>query len=897
MTLNAGAKLGPYEILSPIGAGGMGEVYKARDTRLNRTVAIKVLPPHFSDNQEMKSRFEREAQTIAGLNHPHICVLHDVGQQDGTDYLVMEYLEGQTLAQRLEKGALPLEEALKIAIEIADALDKAHRQGVVHRDLKPGNVMLTKNGAKLLDFGLARLKQSTTTPAFTVSNVATEKSGLTLQGAIVGTLQYMAPEQLEGKDADARTDIFAFGAVVYEMITGKRAFEGKSQVSLIGAILERDPIPLKTMKREVSATLDHVIQRCLAKEPESRWQTANDLTVELRWVEKTPSLAAEPAVQAEQPTSASTRKVRVWMAAAGIFLAIATALGLILMLADRVPAPETVRFAISMPEGMVLYTNSISISPDGRRIAFSAIDIAAGPPYSLWVRPLDSLIAQPLPGTQGAGLTFWSPDSRSIGFFAQGKLKKIDVAGGPPQTLCDAPTGSGGSWNSEGLIIFAPDSAGPLSRVSAAGGAPTPLTKLTAMQSSHRYPAFLPDGKHFIFSATTAAGAEILLGKLESGDASVLLSASSPALFSPAGYVLFARQGVLVTQQFDTKKFRVVGEAIPVTERLLNTGNFVSASVSASGSLVYLPAAVDTGDFQLAWVDRTGKVVDTVGPAGPYRGVELSLDGKRIAVHRHEGTGGDVWLAEAQGPVRLTFDPSQDNSNPIWSPDGKRIAFGSRRGGKWGIYEKPTDGTGKEELLLELGSASALMSWSTDGKFLAYTTEHPQTGRDIWAVALTGERKPFPVVENQGRQSMPQISPDGKWIAYVSDETGRFEVYVRPFPTGEGHWQITTDGALSDSVRWRGDGKELFYMAPGANVPMMAVPINAGTTFQWGTPRKLFDSFYFGSFGSVHTFHDFSVSPDGQRFLIPQANRGAAQARATPQMTVVLNWTAALNKK
>jgi Tol biopolymer transport system component len=643
--------------------------------------------------------------------------------------------------------------------------------------------------------------------------------------------------------------------------------------------------------------LDRVIQRCLAKEPESRWQTANDLAVELRWVEKTPSLAAEPAVQAEKRTSASTRKVRVWMAAAGIFLAIAITLGLILMLADRVPAPETMRFAISMPEGMV-FNGSISISPDGRRIAFSAID-AAGL-VSLWVRPLDSLIAQPLPGTQGAGLPFWSPDSRSIGFFAQGKLKKIDVAGGPPQTLCDAPAGRGGSWNIEGLIIFAPDEAAPLSRVSLAGGTPTPLTKLTATQSGHRYPAFLPDGKHFIFSATTAAGAEILLGNLESGDTSVLLSASSPALFSPAGYVLFARQGVLVAQQFDTKKFRVVGEAIPVTERLQfsSFGNFVSASVSASGSLVYLPAAPDTGDFQLAWVDRTGKVLDTVGPAGPYRGVELSPDGKRIAVHRHEGTGGDVWLVEAQGPLsRLTFDPSQDNSNPIWSPDGKRIAFGSLRGGKWGIYEKPTDGTGKEELLLELGSIGAPMSWSTDGKFLAYITQAPHTGRDIWAVALTGGRKPFPVVEDQGPQSMPQISPDGKWIAYVSNETGTYEVYVRPFPTGEGHWQITTDGALGDSVRWRGDSKELFYLASGGNVPMMAVPINAGTTFQWGTPRKLFDSFYFGSFGSVHTFHDFSVTRDGQRFLIPQANRGAAQTRATSQITVVLNWTAALNKK
>jgi Tol biopolymer transport system component len=643
--------------------------------------------------------------------------------------------------------------------------------------------------------------------------------------------------------------------------------------------------------------LDRVIQRCLAKEPESRWQTANDLAVELRWVEETPAPAAELAVQAEKSTSTITRKLRVWMATAGIFLAIAIALGLILMLADRVPAPETVRFSISAPGAL----SGLSVSPDGRRVVLSVMD-AAGV-ASLWVRPLDSLVAQPLPGTQGAGITFWSPDSRWIAFFAQGALKKIDASGGPPQILCDAPNGRGGSWNSEGLIIFAPDVNAPLSRVSAAGGATTPLTKLTATQSGHRYPAFLPDGKHFIYTAVppgglagTAGTAEILLGNLESGDTSLLLRADSPALFSPTGYLLFARQGALVAQQFDTKKFRVVGEAVPVAQQVLSNANLVAASVSASGTLIF-DSGTNIQEFQLAWVDRTGKVVDSVGPVGPYRGVDLSPDGKRIAVHRHEGTGGDVWLAEAQGPVRLTFDPSQDNSNPIWSPDGKRIAFGSRRGGKWGIYEKPTDGTGKEELLLELGSTGGPMSWSTDGKFLAYTTVGPQTNLDIWAVALTGERKPFTVVEDQGLQTMPQISPDGKWIAYVSNVTGRFEVYVRPFPTGDGHWQITTDGALNTSMRWRGDGKELFYMALGANVPVMAVPINAGGTFQWGTPRKLFDSHYPVVLNVGHTYHDFSVSRDGQRFLIPQANRGAAQTPATPQITVVLNWTAALNKK
>jgi Tol biopolymer transport system component len=450
------------------------------------------------------------------------------------------------------------------------------------------------------------------------------------------------------------------------------------------------------------------------------------------------------------------------------------------------------------------------------------------------------------------------------------------------------------------LIIFAPDVNVPLSRVSAAGGAPTPLTKLTATQSGHRYPAFLPDGKHFIYTAMppgglagTAGTAEILLGNLESGDASLLLRADSPVLFSPTGYVLFARQGALVAQRFDTKKFRVLGEAVPVAQQVLS---ILAASVSASGTLVYFESAPNIQELQLAWVDRKGKVVDSVGPLGPYRGVELSPDGKRIAVHRHEGTGGDLWLVETQGPIsRLTFDPSQDNSSPVWSPDGKRIAFASLRGGKWGIYEKPADGTSKEELLLELGANAAPMSWSPDGKFLVYDIDSPKTDTDIWALDLAGERKPLPIVEAPAREILPQISPDGKWIAYESNESGRHEIYVRPFPTGEGRWQITNDGALNTSLRWRSDGKELFYLAPGANVPVMAVPINAGATFQWGTPRKLFDSHYPGG-GIVHAFQDFAVSRDGQRFLIPQAS-GAAQATVAPNITVVLNWTGLLNKR
>jgi serine/threonine protein kinase len=574
MALAAGTLLGPHRLVSLIGAGGMGEVYKATDTRLNRTVAIKVLSPHFSENPELKQRFAQEAQTIASLKHPHICVLYDVGNQDGVDYLVMEYLEGESLAERLSRGPLPLDQALKLAREISDALDKAHRQGVVHRDCKPGNIMMTKAGAKLLDFGLARLKQPGPAPAFAaLSSLPTERSGLTATGTILGTLQYMAPEQLEGKEADSRTDIFAFGAVLYETVTGKKAFEGKSQVSLIGAILEREPPPIATLQPASPPALDLVIKRCLAKDPDERWQSAGDLAVGLNWL-------TDPAIASGgQTLSKPARRSRLWPSVAGVSSLIAIALAAMLVYDYLAPRESAaVRFFISAPDKTVFesgvapgnngYTGG-SISPDARKLAFTARDEAGK--VMLWVRAMDTLAAETLPGTDGAAMPFWSPDSRSIAFFAQGKLKKIDVEGGPPLTLSDAPNPRGmGSWNQDSVIVFGPANDGPLSRVSSSGGQPVAVTQLSSGVTGHRFPSFLPDGRHFFYFANgpSAESTGVFIGSLDSLESRRLLAADSPAVFAQPGYALFIRQGTLLAQPFDAEKLQLNGEAVPIAEQV-----------------------------------------------------------------------------------------------------------------------------------------------------------------------------------------------------------------------------------------------------------------------------------------------------------------------------------------
>ena len=906
-----GRRLGAYDVEVWLGAGGMGEVYKARDTRLNRTVAIKVLRGTLAVDSQLRERFDREARAISQLTHPHICTLYDVGDHQGTPFLVMEYLDGETLAHRVQKGALPLDHALRYAIEIADALEKAHRAGVVHRDLKPANVMLTKSGAKVLDFGLARIGATTSTTTAD-SMLPTTPPNLTAQGTILGTLQYMAPEQLEGRQADARTDIFAFGTLVYEMLTGKQAFEGRSQAALIAAILEREPAPVSTFNPVSPPTLDAVLKRCLAKDPDQRWQSAADLGASLTWL-----LAAAAAAQtAAFPTAAPP--TRTWSRTRNIWVAIAATLGLTtivlatLQLRDHRTAlqPDLMRLSVPVPANATIESPppfggvapaAGRISPDGKKLAFTARD--SDGQVRLRVRLLDSLATQPLSGTEGAAMPFWAPDSRWIGFFAQEKLKKVDSTGVLPQVLCDAPGEWGGTWNHDGTIVFAAtsDAGQMLSRVSSLGGDAVPITK--AGSGNHQFPYFLPDGRHFIYYVSSVITNSklmqspdtehtgIYVGALDGGEDRRLRQADSAAVYASPGYLLFVRQGTLFAQPFDTTAQQLKGEPVRLAESVPFEINAPSFSVSDNGILTYRTGPVDQD--QLAWFDRAGKLLETVGMPGGYRGVDLSPDGKRIAVHRHEGSGGDAWVFEPRGmTTRLTFEPSQDNSSPIWSPDGSRIVFGSLRNGRWGIYEKRSDGTGQEELLVESDLPIAPMAWSHDGKSIVYFVADPKTGRDEWVLSTVGDRKPVPLFNSPYNEDHPQVSPDDKWIAYAANYTNQSEVYVKPFPSGEGRWPVSRDGGRWP--RWRQDGKELFYLEGSK---LMAVAVTAaGSTFEAGVPHELFDS---GVVPPPHvtTINLYAVSNDGLRFLVPIPLSDNPGGIASSAITVVVNWQEELKQR
>ena len=724
MTLTSGTRLGRYEIVSPLGAGGMGEVYRARDTRLDRTVAIKVLPPHLSTSPELRQRFEREAKAISALNHPHICSLHDVGHQEGVDYLVMEYLEGETLAERLKKGAPPLEQVLRCGIEIAGALDKAHRQGVIHRDLKPGNVMLTKAGAKLLDFGLAKLKGAESKPsASELSVLPTAEKPITEEGTILGTYPYMAPEQLEGKEADARTDIFAFGAVLYEMATGKRAFTGRSKASLIAAILEHEPVPISTLQPMVPAALDRLVRTCLAKDPDERWQTAHDVLLELKGIGEA---GAQPGMAtALRPRP---RERLAWSLATFAVLIAAIATTVALSLRER-GSPRVLRFSVLLPKevGSVLES---AISPDGRRLAFTARHPDGK--RLLWIRPIDSLAAQPLAGTEGAMLPFWSPDSRLLGFFAEDKLKKIEASGGSVQTVCEAVLGRGGTWSREGTIVFGGRSAGGdevLHRVSEAGGAATALTQLDRAhhESIHLFPSFLPDGDHFVYfvDSDRLEDHAVKMGSLRSGKTTRLLDVISNAAYAPPGYLLYSREGTLLAQRLDTRSMQLVGEAFPLGAAVAVGGGVRrDFSVSAEGTLAY---TIGTPERRLIWVDRSGRPVGTAGEPGYYVHVELSPDDARAALERLDSPGGisDVWVFDfSRGTSsRFTFDPGFD-FNPVWSPDGGRIAFASNRAGAYHLYQRASAG-GPEERLLESSAVLYATQWSPDGRFIVYEAFDP----------------------------------------------------------------------------------------------------------------------------------------------------------------------------
>jgi len=874
--------------VSPLGAGGMGEVYRARDTRLERTVAIKILPPQLSNDAVRKQRFEREAKTISSLNHPHICVLYDVGHQDGIDYLVMECVEGDTLAKRLEKGALPLEQVLKIGAQIADALDKAHRSGVVHRDLKPGNIMLTPTGAKLLDFGLAKPAAPLATGV--TLTAASKQSPVTEQGTILGTFQYMSPEQIEGKELDGRSDIFSLGAVLYEMLTGQRAFQGKSQLSVASAILEKEAAPISTVKPMTPPALDHAIRRCLAKDPEERWQTARDVALELKWI-------AEAGSQSSAATPVKDRRNSEWLTMAALVVTAAAAVTLGVLYARRpaTDAPVARAYIKPMVNSSFIFSGTaagFALSPDGRLLAY----VASTPDGKsvLWLRPIDFLQAQPLPGTEGATYPFWSPDSRFIAFFAGGKLKKIESSGGPPFTICDASDGRGGTWNRDGDILLTPAVNSTLFRVSSSGGPLIPVTTLdpSKNETTHRWPYFLPDGRHFlyftgsVFSPRETLTNSVLLGSLDSKESKLLLHSHTNAIYA-SGHILFMRQFTLMAQPFDTTSLQLTGDAVPIADPVQEGRSVAKGVFSASenGLLTYVEGA-SGADRQLEWFDRDGKEMGAVPGADAYAGVRISPDGKRLAYYL-DSAGYDIWSFDiARGlKTALSFGSGsgQGNLYPVWSPDGRRIIYTSYRNGKYGLYLKASDGSGTEEPLLETVDRIRFPTdWSPDGKFLTYI-EGAQGGWAIWMLPLDGERKPFLLHKTQFAEREASFSPDGKWVSYCSNESGDYKVYVVPFPGPGGKWQVSPTGGCGP--RWRRDGKEIFYLS--SDNKMMATEVKAsGSSFEVGATHALFGTRPYGVFGR------FDVSADGQRFAIPYE---AGQPSAA--ITLVVHWPAELKKK
>jgi Tol biopolymer transport system component len=859
----------------------MGEVYKAKDTRLERTVAVKVLPTHMAASAEVRQRFEREAKTISQLSHPHICALYDVGREGETEYLVMELLEGETLSDRLAKGALPLEQTLRYGTEIADALDKAHRQGIVHRDLKPGNVMITKSGVKLLDFGLAKA-MAPAAPRGGLTSLPTQQ-GLTQEGTILGTFQYMAPEQLEGKDADARTDIFAFGCVLYEMVTGKKAFAGATQASLITAIMSSDPPAISTVQPMSPPALDRVVKKCLAKDPEDRWQSAHDLAGELRWIAEG-SQAGVPAPVALR------RRIRVGVAGtiAGFILgALAAGLGVRLWL-SREPAreaPKAAWLSMLLPSDAPLApygAQTLALAPDGTRLVYAADH---GGITQLYLRSIGSLEAMPVRDSEGAVSAFFSPDSRWLGFFAGTRLMKVPVEGGVPQTICEAAELRGASWGSDDSIVFSTGTSG-LRRVPASGGTPrillTPDTKHG--ETTFYWPDILPGNEAVLFTNLSGVS-QISVLSLKTGKRSNLIEGNGARYF-PSGHILFARGGSLFAAPFDLKRLELTGPAVSVLDGLMILSPYNSPlfGVSGGGTLAYAPGSPPR--HTLVWVDLQGKVEPLASEPRGYEEPRLSPDGNRIAV-TIRADNPDIWILDISrgSSARLTFEAGEDET-PIWTPDGRKVTYSADRAGRpRAVYSKPSDGSGSEERLFEGETHAHVSSWSPDGKTLVYAEFGPVFSGDIWVLTLGEKMERRPWLHTPFNERGPRLSPDGRWLAYISNESGRDEVYVQPFPGPGGKWQISVSGGTEPV--WSHTGGEIFFRSGDK---MMAVSVASGGSFSAETPRVLFEGRFVPSRRGDAAY---DVSSDDRRFLMLQRD---LQSVAT-HLNVILNFSEDLKRR
>jgi eukaryotic-like serine/threonine-protein kinase len=875
MSLAAGDRIGPYEVLSPLGAGGMGEVYRARDTRLGRDVAIKLLPLVFATDPDRLARLAREARLLAALNHPHIATIHGLEEAGGVRALVMELVEGPTLAERLEqssrsqvKAGVPLADALRIAGQIAQGLEAAHEKGIVHRDLKPGNIKLRLDGSvKVLDFGLARAFQGddATGDLSQLPTITTE-----LHGGIVGTPAYMSPEQARGQTVDKRTDVWAFGCVLYEMLTGRTAFPGKTISDSIAAILEREP-EWNALPADTPPSIRQLLRRCLEKDPNRRLHDVADARIEID------DVRSGAQSEGSAPPAASGSRL-AWMAALFLIALVAAAGAWALR---PVPAAPEAWLEINTPPTR---DDSVSISPDGLKVVY--VVTSPGQPQ-LWLRSLNSMTPRLLPGTERASLPFWSPDSRSIGFFADTSLKRTEIDGGSVRTLWTrSAVPIGGTWNKDGIILFADNPGGPILRISSHGGEAVAATRVEMPQRGHAFPKFLPDGRHFLFYVTGAAEAHgVYLGELGGGDTKRLVDSDSPATYTASGHLLFVRDRKLLAQRFDPDSGELTGQVFPVDERRAAR---TSLSASAAGPIAYRTGSADSGQRQLLWVDRTGREIDKVLYADTAaQGPSLSRDGGRVGLFRFANGNMDLWSYETRRRTwdRLTFGPG-DDIYPLWSADGGSIVFGgARQGSPVGLYRRLLNAPPEsEELLLSVPDGAFPMDWSADGRFVLFVSSSPKGRADLWALPLTGDRKPFEVVKTEFSEGLGQFSPDGQWIAYESDKTGRLEVYVRPFPGPGIDLRVSTEGGAQ--ARWNPNGTELFYVADDDR--LMAVPIRFSSdrkTVEAGAPSALFATTV-GSTAVLKYRQQYVVSPDGQSFVM---NSVVDEASASP-IIVMLNW-------
>ncbi len=900
-----GQTISDYKILEKLGEGGMGVVYKAQDTKLNRFVALKFLPKQLAASEEDKARFIQEAQAAAALNHPNICTIHGIEEHDGQMFIVMEFVEGQTLRKKTAPGGdvagtatspLPIKQAIDIGIQIADGLAAAHERGVFHRDLKPENLMIQKDGlVKITDFGLAKLKGA---------------SRLTKAGSTLGTIGYMSPEQVQGMDTDHRTDIFSLGVILYELLAGRSPFRGVHEAAINYEIVNVDPQPVSTIKPEIDPELDAIVLECMAKELDQRYQSAKEVSKNLKRFKQESSRARVSRITAARqvlqpseglkPSEAFQRKKfftleRIaWSGAVVLLLGAAVAVSLIHF---RESSP-VYRATILPPERVAFSAETgghSALSPDGRMLAFAARD-SAGKVF-LWVRSLQALARQPLNGTENTQYPFWSPDSRTIGFFADAKLKKIDAAGGPPQTICDAALGRGGTWNKDGIIVFGTASFTVLSRVAASGGTPVAVTKFDTVrhENSHRWPYFLPDGKHFLYLARTVIGApgvaDVIFAASLDGKVNKLLVHSSSNPVYVSGHLLFVREQTLLAQPFDASSLEFTGDAFPIAEQVLYNPLFAKASYSASenGILAYQTGS-SLGASNLIWFDRNGKQLSSLNKSSTFFSPRLSPDGRTLAIDMLDAGNVDVWLVELTPRIvwqRFTFDAAVDRT-PVWSPDGKSIIFWSSRKQHFDLYLRPSNGASSENIFFASDEDKQPSDWSLDGKFLLYhTMNNPKTKTDLWVLPFTGDKKPSEFLKTEFNEGFGVFSPDGKWIAYQSDESGTYQIYVRPFPGPGGQRQISTAGGARP--RWRRDGKEIFYI--GSDNKLMAAEVKwSGMTFQVGTVRPLFEvrPAFFGPI-----VHPYDVTADGQKFLV----NTLSGTEYSPPITLVINWPAEVKKK